>query len=140
MNLDKTILVMDDDIYACAMLEDVVRGYGYLVDCARNSAEAIDHLRQRQYDGIILDAWLEEEQGRSVMQWMRRQRRSEPVIMMSETPSDELWVDVINRGASDLIAKPVQAAQIKRTLLMAIERKCMTPLPGEISAPTLPNG
>jgi DNA-binding NtrC family response regulator len=127
MNTEKTILIMDDDPYACSLLEDVMRGSGYVVEWAKNSAEAIVCLKQRRYEGIILDAWLELEQGESVLSWVKRQQRAEPVIMMSDTPSDDLWVDLINKGAADLIAKPFQPAQIKRTLRMAVEKKCMTP-------------
>jgi DNA-binding NtrC family response regulator len=129
MNDEKTILIMDDDPYACAVLEEVVGRLGYLIECACDSAAAIGRLQGRHYDGIILDAWLEHEGGDRVLGWVREQSRSEPIIMMSDTPTDDLWVDVINRGATDLIAKPIQAAQLQRTLRMAVEKKCMTPLP-----------
>ena len=137
MNTEKTILIMDDDPYASALLEGIVRRFGYLVECAINCDEAIGRLKQRRYDGVILDAWLEHEQGEKVLGWVRTEQRAEPIIMMSDTPNDELWVELIDKGAVDLIAKPVQPAQVKRTLQLAVEKhRLSTPTPfGSVVVP-----
>ena len=75
------LLVIDDEgdirhLYA-AELEDE----GYEVCTAGNSSEALDLLRSREFDLVILDIQLDQESGLELLQKITRERGQLPVIL-----------------------------------------------------------
>ena len=73
---------------------------------------AIEQLERSNFDGALVP----DDAGEGVLEWVRRHGRTIPVIMVSEAADNELWIDVLNRGAADLIAKPVRPDQLRGTL------------------------
>lgn len=114
------ILIMDDDPYIRAYLADVLRHFGFEVDQAGSCQGVIRRLEKRSYDGLLLDQWAGDGCGEQVLDWLRRSGREEPVIMMSALADYDLWIKLMNKGVADLLAKPVQPSQLKRSLQLAM--------------------
>lgn len=55
MNLEKRILIVDDDDTIRALLRTVLRRRGFPVDTARNGVEALERLQRCRYALIVLD-------------------------------------------------------------------------------------
>ena len=119
MTRQKQILLMDDDPHVCAYLEDLLRYYGYGVDCAQSCKAARKRVETRAYDGYLMDLWMADGRGDQMLDWLREQGHAEPVVMMSGLADYDLWIDLVNKGAADLIPKPIQPAQLKRVLELA---------------------
>lgn len=75
------LLIIDDErdirhLYA-AELEDE----GYEVWTAGNSNEALELLRDREFDAVILDIQLDQESGLELLQKISRERGQLPVVL-----------------------------------------------------------
>ncbi len=59
----KHLLVVDDDPRVQDLLQEILSGAGYRVETAFDSDEAMRHIAQRNFDGLVLDLVLPEEDG-----------------------------------------------------------------------------
>lgn len=123
MSSAKHILVVDDEPNVCAYLKDLLEYFGYEVSVAQTCKEAIQLFKQRTYDGLLLDLYLRNESGDTVLRWLRTLGRPEPVVMMCSMPHYELRIDLIFKGAADLLGKPIQPTQLRQVLLKAIDQE-----------------
>lgn len=119
MNPTKRVLIIDDEPNACAYLKDLLEYFGYEVSFALTGNDAIDNLKQRAYDCVLLDLYLGSESGENVLRWLRSIGRNDPVVMMCSMPHYEMRVELIFKGAADLLGKPIQPTQLRQVLQKA---------------------
>lgn len=129
-SLARRILVVDDDSDVCTVLQDLLRDLGYVVDVARNGAEALEALDRQPFDAMLLDMILPELDGRELLRRLRQGGRTVPVIAMSgdrEAGKAAIW-----EGARTFLFKPVgrQALQAALQMLFGPDH-----LPGPFSDP-----
>lgn len=120
MDSGKSILVLDDDPRACAYLGDLLRHAGFAVDVEHSCKTAIKRLGEKSYDAILTDQWPAGGCGESVIHWLKAHDRRDPLIVMSALADYDLWIDLVNKGAADLLSKPVQPNQLYRALQLAM--------------------
>lgn len=126
MNLKKSILVMDDDPCMCACLSDLIRFYGFNVECVSSCQSARRCVDEKAYDGLLLNMWMDDGTGCELLAWMRANGHQEPVVVMSVDADYDQWIDLVNKGAADLISKPVDPKQLKRSLQLAMGEEYFT--------------
>jgi len=78
----KRILVVDDDPDIRQVLQDRLDSYGYVVETAIDGQEALDALKLRSYDGMLLDIMMPKVNGLEVLQESRKHRPLMPVVMI----------------------------------------------------------
>ena len=120
MKSKKTILVMDDDPHSGAYLGDLIRYFGFDADYVETCASAMHRLREKPYDGLVLDMWMRDGTGRDMLSWLHQSDLKVPVVITSINADYDQWIDLVNHGAADLLAKPVEPTQLKRALQMAM--------------------
>lgn len=120
MSSRKCILVMDDDPSACDHLAHQIKFFGFGVECVNSREDALTRLGEKSFDAVLLDQWVKDGCSEEILKWLKDQGRPDPVVMMSSMADYDVWIDLMNKGAADLIAKPVEAAQLKRALQMAM--------------------
>lgn len=114
-----TILIVDDDPETRTLLrEQVFSSPGFKVLEANAAPEALQVLRQRTPDLIILDSELPELRGRDMLVALRSLGYRGPLIILAESYSQYAAVEVFRLGATDYVTKPVREAEI----LAAVER------------------
>ena len=120
METDKQILIMDDDPHVCDYLTDLIHYFGLEVECVHACDSALHRLKEKTYDALLLDRWMEDGQGDAILDWLRENRREERAIIMSVLADYDMWMELMDKGAVDLLSKPVQPAQLKRALQLAL--------------------
>lgn len=110
------VLIMDDDAGCCSYLRDLLTFFGYEAEAVSSTREAIDRLQNRKFSALLLDYYMPDIPGGEVMEWLRQQGRHEPVIMMSGMADYEMLIELVGKGATDLLSKPVQPSQLKKAL------------------------
>ena len=68
------VLVADDDLMIRKMIIKVLEREGFRVEEARDGAEAIEHLRDREYRVVLLDMMMPRIDGLAVLDWLRQHR------------------------------------------------------------------
>ena len=83
-----TILVVEDEFDVQQVVADVLRDEGYEVDVCGNGREALECVRKRRPDLIVMDVMLPILSGFQVLEELERglELKGMPVILMSETP------------------------------------------------------
>ena len=57
------ILVVDDDISHCTILQALLRGWGYRVALAYNGVQALEQVREKVFDLVLCDIRMAEMDG-----------------------------------------------------------------------------
>jgi DNA-binding NtrC family response regulator len=70
MNPEKHALVVDDDAGIRVLVTRILARNGFIVDAARDGAEAIEKLLQRDYDVIALDLMMPRIDGFAVVKYL----------------------------------------------------------------------
>lgn len=128
MDSQKSILIVDDEPNVGAYLKDLLDYFGYDTSFALTCKEAIAALKQRAFDCLLVDMYMRNESGEVVLRWLRSMGRTDPVIMMCSMPHYEMRIDLIFKGASDLLGKPVQPTQLRQVLQKIITQTQPQPL------------
>jgi two-component system nitrogen regulation response regulator NtrX len=115
------ILVVDDEPDIRQLLQEILEDESYEVHAAENAATA-RHLRaERKPDLILLDIWMPDEDGITLLKdWLREDELC-PVIMMSGHATVETAVEATRLGAYDFLEKPLSMAKLLVTVERALE-------------------
>lgn len=113
------ILVVDDEPDIRQLLREILEDEGYDVAVAENGAVARSLRASRKPDLILLDIWMPDEDGITLLkEWLEDDLQQCPVIMMSGHATVETAVEATRLGAYDFLEKPLSMAK----LLVTVER------------------
>lgn len=107
---------------------------GFEVETASTQAKARKQIGTRDFDLILSDLRLSDQDGLSLLSWLREQGNQVPFIIMTSYAEIQSAVRAMKEGATDYISKPVQPDEllkkskrlfIRRKLLQKAEKKKM---------------
>jgi CheY-like chemotaxis protein len=120
------ILIVDDDAALRLTIQRMLApgAFGrYIVECAQDGGEAIEHIKSNMPDLIITDIYMPVSDGFELINWMRAQSLTVPVLAMSGSGSTvKSYYDPLRvaerLGAVAILDKPFRSWQ----LIEAIDR------------------
>ena len=101
------ILVVDDEQPICQALTGILSDEGYEVITAFNASQAIRKIKEELPDLVLLDIWLPDINGLTVLKEIKKQYPQLPVVMISGHGNVETAVKAMKLGAYDFIEKPL---------------------------------
>lgn len=123
------ILLVDDSPVERMALAHYLRRAGYLVDEAGDGESAINQLKNREINSVLLDLQMPGVSGFEVLSYLQNHRRSLPVILLSGMPLDQIQQEMHElptRELPPLFLKPVDLDQ----LMQVMELQLNGELPG----------
>lgn len=120
---DYRILIADDDETLCYLLKEELISEGYIVDIVYDGKDAIDLLKRRYYDILLLDLEMREIHGEEVLNFTKENYPSLQVIVLTAKSDVRTAIDCIKKGAYDFITKPYEFGQLCITIERAVEHK-----------------
>ncbi len=119
------VLVVDDLATIRLMLAQHVRQLGHRPTQASNGREALQVLRERPHDLVLLDVMMPEMDGYAVLDEIKSDRalRAIPVVMISGVDEIQSVVRCIERGAEDYLPKPFNATLLRARISACLEKK-----------------
>jgi DNA-binding NtrC family response regulator len=116
------ILVVDDEPDIRSLVHDILEDEGYSVTIAEGGEAARKARRVRRPDLILLDIWMEDVDGITLLrEWSESGDLPCPVVMMSGHGTVETAVEATRLGAYDFIEKPISLAKLLLTVERAFE-------------------
>ena len=116
------ILVVDDEPDIRELVREILEDENYAVTTAEDAAAARQALRDRRPDLILLDIWMPDLDGISLLkEWSQGRGLPCPVIMMSGHGTVETAVEATRLGAYDFLEKPLSLAKLLLTVERALE-------------------
>lgn len=115
--MTQTILTIEDDAAIRRGIVDALTYAGYRAVEAATGEAGLNHALLRDYDLLLLDLVLPGRSGLEILRELRRQRPTQPVIILSARGEEQDRVEGLRLGADDYVVKPFSA----RELLARIE-------------------
>jgi DNA-binding response OmpR family regulator len=109
------VLLCDDSPIERLALAHFLRKSGYEVDEAADGESAIESLKNREIDIVLLDLQMPDVDGFDVLNYLREHRRSLPVILLSGMPPDQIqdrMSDLTQQELPPLFIKPIDPDQL----------------------------
>ncbi|KAA2239011.1 sigma-54-dependent Fis family transcriptional regulator [Chitinophaga agrisoli] len=108
------ILIVDDEINICTLLNKILTGAGYLVDTTLSGLAAVKMVKEKVYDLVFCDYRLrdKEKDGASLMEEIRGINPHTKVVIMTGYPDVRIAIRLIKEGAFDYLLKPFNRDQI----------------------------
>jgi two-component system, NtrC family, response regulator AtoC len=120
---DTRILIADDDETLCYLLKEELVNEGYNVDVVYDGKDAIELLKKRGYDILLLDLEMREVHGEKVLGYAKDNHPSLQIIVLTAKSDIRTAIDCIKQGAYDFITKPYEFGQLCVTIERALEHK-----------------
>src|SRR6516165_3923278 len=123
---DPALLVVDDNEDNRYVLSQQLNIQGYdNITIATNGHEALNNLRSKSFDLVLLDIMMPDLNGYEVLERMRSspELRNIPVIMISAISELDSVVRCIELGAEDYLPKPFQPTLLRARVRASLERK-----------------
>lgn len=120
--MPKTILIIDDEKTIRWSLSEALRNQYEIVD-AESAAQGLKLFKERSPDLILLDMKLPDGDGLEIMQTLKQEDPSLPVIMMTAYGEVETAVEAMKGGAYDFILKPYALEKLRVTIANALENQ-----------------
>lgn len=115
------ILLVEDDVAFCTMLKTFLKKKEHEVDAVYTATEALNLIRQNQYEIVISDVRLPDKEGLEILRAVKEKNQKTEVIMMTSYAEISMAVNAIKEGALDYIAKPFHPEVILRAVNEALD-------------------
>ncbi len=117
------ILVCDDDETLCYLLKEQLLEEGYSVDTVYDGSFAIDAVKRKNYDLILLDLNMQNVQGEDVLKFVKDYNSSIQVVILTAQSEVRSAIQCIKLGAYDFITKPYNFDELLLVINRALEHK-----------------
>ena len=111
-------LVVEDEPTVRVLVTDLLEMWGHQVVGASSGGEAVERLRERQFDLVVLDLMLGAASGFDVLDEMRRLGVREDTRVVVLTARATEWDYLLGwmRGADQYLTKPFDPGQFERVV------------------------
>lgn len=120
-------LIIEDDTAIADFIARGLREAGFAVDVASNGSDGLAAALEQNPDVAIVDVMLPGRDGLSVIDELRRQGRTTPVLILSAKRSVDDRVRGLQAGGDDYLTKPFAFAELLARVQALVRRASRTP-------------
>lgn len=134
--VQKRILIIDDDDDIRELLEFDIGSSGYFVDTAKDGLEGLNKALNNAYDLILLDVMMPKMNGFDVCKNIRQAKLAVPILMLTAKGTIDDKTSGFDCGADDYLVKPFDIQEVLLRIRVLLRRNAVaveeTPLSNEI--------
>ena len=116
------VLIVEDELHALVGLAELVSGWGYRTETARDGVEALEKTLSWSPGIVVTDLKMPRMDGLELLERLNELKQNQAVILLTAQGSIERAVEAMKMGAYDFMQKPVDA-----TRLRTVSGKCQPP-------------
>jgi two-component system nitrogen regulation response regulator NtrX len=117
------ILIVDDEANTLASLSRAFRLAGHEATVCDNAVKALELAKSRAFDLILSDVVMPKRDGLALLQDLKTNSVTAPVVMMSGQAHIEMAVQATRLGALDFLEKPLSTERLLLTVENALKLK-----------------
>lgn len=117
------ILIVEDELELSESICEYLNSNGILCECATGKYSAIDKIQLYQYDCVLLNLMLEDGNGLEVLKILKKDYKSEGVIIISAIETLESKIEGLTLGADDYLTKPFHLSELLVRIQALVRRK-----------------
>src|ERR1035437_7924161 len=99
-------LLVEDDSSNALLSSKVLEADGFAVDLATTAQDGLTCAMVTEYDLIVLDLGLPDGNGLSIVQALRRDGRTAPIMILTGSTDKTTTILALDAGADDYLTKP----------------------------------
>ena len=134
--VQKRILIVDDDDEIRELLEFDISSSGYFVDTAKDGLEGLNKALNNAYDLVLLDVMMPKMNGFDVCKNIRQAKLSVPVLMLTAKGTIDDKTTGFDCGADDYLVKPFDIQEVLLRIRVLLRRNAVeieeSPLSNEV--------
>lgn len=122
----RRVLVVDDEEDVQILVCRILRDSGYEVESASEGGEAIDKMKAKRPDLVILDLMMPGIDGWGVLQFLQTQEQPPPAVVMTARSDYTTFARGVQQGAAAYVFKPFRFHELVATcqrVLLAEDRR-----------------
>lgn len=119
----ESILIIDDDESTRKSLTLIFRKKGYEIETVGSGREALDKLKEKFFNLVLVDIKLPDMEGIDLIQPLKEIHPDVAVIMVTAFASMETVMQALNLGASAYITKPLNMEEVFVTVKENLEKQ-----------------
>ncbi|MCA1634769.1 MAG: sigma-54 dependent transcriptional regulator [Acidobacteria bacterium] len=123
MNRNIRVLVVDDDPVFQALVPEQLSECAFEAAAVVTGREALDALRQTDYDVVLLDVNMPGLSGLDALREIRQLEDAPEVIMLTGDNSLSTGIEAMRRGAYDYLTKPAPLEEMEAVIRKADEKR-----------------
>lgn len=120
---DFSVLIVEDDDDARQNMEDILSLDGYSTQTAAHCLEAINAVERSQFDAVILDWKLPDQNADQLIPIISKHQPNTPVVVVTGMRDFDTAVKALRSGAYDFFLKPINPEVLRSVLWRIVERK-----------------
>lgn len=106
------ILLVEDDVQMQALVVEYLQDTGFAVDSVATAKECFQRVNNQNFDIIILDLTLPDEDGLVILRKLVK-RTATPIVIISGRKTDEDKIAGLELGAKDYLGKPFSLKELQ---------------------------
>ncbi|UCD18528.1 MAG: response regulator [Candidatus Zixiibacteriota bacterium] len=117
------VLLVDDEVDFCTVLAERMENRGFQVETAQSGMEAVELVKGKAYDAIVLDLAMPEMDGIETLKALLKINPDLQIILLTGRATLQKGIEAVKLGAVDFLEKPadidalvgkIKEAQLKR--------------------------
>ncbi|RCW50923.1 response regulator [Paenibacillus prosopidis] len=121
------ILIVDDQPSIRMLLSELFRAEGADVYLAEHGYAALEHLKNNDFDCVLLDLKLPEMDGIEVLRAIREKSQAVPVILISAYAEPAKMEEAVRLGVTKFLTKPFDIDELKEDVLKVLQQRPVLP-------------
>lgn len=117
------LLLAEDEIAMAEAVVDILSYHKYSVDAVYNGEDALNYAHNRHYDGLILDIMMPKLDGLSVLEQLRSEGDTTPVLMLTAKSEVADRIRGLDAGADDYLPKPFAMGELLSRIRAMLRRR-----------------
>ncbi len=117
------ILIVEDERELAESIQSYLHTNDIVCEMAFNIQTALDKIAQYEYDCVLLDLMLPDGNGFEILAELKKQDKTEGVIIISAKETLESRIEGFNLGADDYLTKPFHLSELLVRIQALIRRK-----------------
>ncbi|MCH8533584.1 MAG: response regulator [Flavobacteriaceae bacterium] len=106
--MDLKVLIVEDDVVFCKLLTKYLKNNGIQTKDAQTAETAKALLKGENFDFIVIDNKLPDEDGIEVLEWMSQEKISIKKILMSRFEDEKIIQRATDIGVKRFVKKPLK--------------------------------
>jgi two-component system, NtrC family, nitrogen regulation response regulator NtrX len=107
MQIKRRILVVDDELNICSTIKEILEEESFDVDIAYSGSEAREKFYSNPHDLVLLDVWMPDVDGITLLRELSAKQVDTIFIMMSGHATVDTAIQATKLGAKAFLEKPI---------------------------------
>jgi DNA-binding response OmpR family regulator len=117
------ILIVEDEVEIATSIKNYLSSNDFICESASSLKTAIEKIDLYSYDCILLDLMLTDGDGFKILELLKKQNKTDGVIIISAKDTLETKIEGLTLGADDYLTKPFHLSELLVRIQALVRRK-----------------